>query len=182
LSYADAKKAIDGHLLSDLVLAPEHSASAIEYDVRTLHSIAKQLRAKRFQDGALSLSDSRLSFALDENGLPKDCEQYDYTEANEVVEEVFNKYNVALLKLTTLRSKFMILTSVAVAQRIAVHLPEQALLRRHDTPIERRLVFRLNVLYLSMHSRSFAECLLRARQAPGSGGEHIVLRSYHAIL
>ncbi|KAF8843134.1 RNB-domain-containing protein [Paxillus ammoniavirescens] len=121
LSYADAKKAIDGHLLNDLVLAPEHSASAIEYDVRTLHSIAKQLRAKRFQDGALSLTDSRLSFALDENGLPKDCEQYDYTEANEVVEE------------------FMILTSVAVAQRIAVHLPEQALLRRHDTPIERRL-------------------------------------------
>ncbi|KAF9222020.1 RNB-domain-containing protein [Gyrodon lividus] len=121
LSYADAKKAIDGHLLSDLVVAPEHSASAIEHDVRTLHSIARQLRAKRFQDGALSLSGSRLSFTLGENGLPTDCEQYDYTEANEVVEE------------------FMILTNIAIAQRIAVHLSEQALLRRHDIPIERRL-------------------------------------------
>src|ERR1700730_18454803 len=34
----------------------------------------------------------------------------------------------------------MILTNIAVAQHIAVHLPEQALLRRHDTPLERRLV------------------------------------------
>lgn len=34
----------------------------------------------------------------------------------------------------------MLLTNTAVAQRIAVHLPEQALLRRHDTPLERRLV------------------------------------------
>ncbi|KAF9247096.1 SSD1 protein [Melanogaster broomeanus] len=121
LSYADAQKAIDGHSLSDLVVTPEHSASTIEHDVRALHSIAKQLRSKRFRDGALSLSVSRLSFTLDENGLPTNCEQYDHTEANEVVEEL------------------MILTNVAIAQRIAVHLPEQALLRRHDTPIERRL-------------------------------------------
>jgi protein SSD1 len=34
----------------------------------------------------------------------------------------------------------MLLSNIAVAQHIAVHLPEQALLRRHDTPIERRLV------------------------------------------
>jgi protein SSD1 len=34
----------------------------------------------------------------------------------------------------------MLLSNVAVAQHIAVHLPEQALLRRHDNPIERRLV------------------------------------------
>lgn len=33
----------------------------------------------------------------------------------------------------------MLLANIAVAQQIAVHLPEQALLRRHDTPIDRRL-------------------------------------------
>ncbi len=33
----------------------------------------------------------------------------------------------------------MLLSNMSVAQHIAVHLPEQALLRRHDTPIERRL-------------------------------------------
>lgn len=37
----------------------------------------------------------------------------------------------------------MLLTNIAVAQQIAVHLPEQALLRRHDTPLERRLVRQL---------------------------------------
>ena len=33
----------------------------------------------------------------------------------------------------------MLLTNIAVAQQIAHHLPEQALLRRHEEPIERRL-------------------------------------------
>ena len=31
-------------------------------------------------------------------------------------------------------------TNIAVAQQIAVALPEQAILRRHDAPIGRRLV------------------------------------------
>ena len=34
----------------------------------------------------------------------------------------------------------MLLTNTAVAQQLAVYLPEQALLRRLDSPIERRLV------------------------------------------
>lgn len=34
----------------------------------------------------------------------------------------------------------MLLSNIAVAQHTAVHLPEQALLRRHDNPLERRLV------------------------------------------
>ena len=40
----------------------------------------------------------------------------------------------------------MLLTNIAIAQRIAVHLPEQALLRRHDAPIERRLVLPFRLL------------------------------------
>lgn len=42
------------------------------------------------------------------------------------------------------------LTNVTVAQQIVVHLPEQALLRRHDTPLERRLVRALFSIYLSV--------------------------------
>lgn len=34
----------------------------------------------------------------------------------------------------------MLLTNLSVAQHVAVHLSEQALLRRHDNPLERRLV------------------------------------------
>lgn len=87
-----------------------------------MEGLAKKLRVARFANGTLSLQPLRLSFQLDENGLPTDCGQYERTDANELVEE------------------FMLLTNIAVAQHIAVHLPEQALLRRHDTPIERRLV------------------------------------------
>ena len=36
----------------------------------------------------------------------------------------------------------MLLTNIAVAEQVAVNFPEQALLRRHDTPLERRLVSR----------------------------------------
>lgn len=121
LSYNDAQKAIDGHILGDLMVAPEHSTSAIVHDIKVLNDLAKQLRAMRIQDGAVSLSSKRLRFTLDENGRPVDCEQTENTDANNIVEE------------------FMLLTNTTVAQRIAVHLPEQALLRRHDTPLERRL-------------------------------------------
>ena len=47
-------------------------------------------------------------------------------------------HNGVYSQITTLQ--FMLLTNIAVAQQIAVSLPEQALLRRHDAPIERRLV------------------------------------------
>jgi protein SSD1 len=122
LSYADAQNVIDGHLLGDLVVAPEHDASDIAHDIKVLEGLTKHMRARRFKDGTLSLDSLRLSFKLDDNGLPTDCWQYTRTDANELVQE------------------FMIMTNIAVAQYVAVHLPEQALLRRHDTPIDRRLV------------------------------------------
>ena len=54
--------------------------------------------------------------------MPIDCAAAESTEANHLIEE------------------FMLATNIAVAQQIAVHFPEQALLRRHDVPVERRLV------------------------------------------
>ncbi|KAH7914175.1 SSD1 protein [Hygrophoropsis aurantiaca] len=150
LSYADAQNVIDGHLLSEVPVAPEHAASAIEHDIKVLNSIAKQLRSRRFQDGALSLSSLRLSFELDENGLPVDCGQYETTDANELVEE------------------FMLLTNISVAQRIAVHLPEQALLRRHDNPIERRL-------------SAFAERARRLGVDVDTSSAGAMMRSFEAI-
>jgi protein SSD1 len=38
----------------------------------------------------------------------------------------------------------MLITNIAVAEQIAVNFPEQALLRRHDMPIDRRLVCIVN--------------------------------------
>jgi len=121
LAYQDAQNVIEGLILSNISVIPEHEGSAIAHDIRTLHSLANQVRAKRFEYGSLSLDSLRLSFKLDDSSLPIDCWQYKHTDANDLVEE------------------FMLMSNIAIAQHIAVHLPEQALLRRHDTPIERRL-------------------------------------------
>ncbi|KAG6816929.1 hypothetical protein H0H87_001631 [Tephrocybe sp. NHM501043] len=110
LSYSDAQNIIEGKGLGSVPVAPEHEARDIEHDVRNLQDIAQKLRAFRFENGTLSLESLKLSFDLDDNGLPSDCGQYKRTDANFVVEE-----------------------------QVAAALPEQALLRRHDTPIERRL-------------------------------------------
>ncbi|RDB22631.1 Virulence protein SSD1 [Hypsizygus marmoreus] len=121
LSYQDAQNVIEGKILGGVSVAPEHSASDIEHDIRVLEDLAKKLRAQRFANGTLSLDSLRLAFKLDDNGTPVDCGQYEQTDANSLIEE------------------FMLLSNISVAQQIAAHLPEQALLRRHDNPIERRL-------------------------------------------
>ncbi|KAI0938093.1 hypothetical protein AcW1_004821 [Taiwanofungus camphoratus] len=120
LTYNDAQSIIEGKP-GDLAAVSKHSAADIIRDIKLVHDFAKQLRARRFQDGCIKTDSLRLNFKLDENGLPIDCWQYERTEANNMIEE------------------FMLLTNVAVAQQIAVHFSEQALLRRHDPPIERRL-------------------------------------------
>ncbi|KAJ7638869.1 SSD1 protein [Roridomyces roridus] len=121
LAYSHAQNVIDGQTLGSVPVIPEHDAADIAHDIKVLQGLAKNLRARRFENGTLSLDSLRLQFKLDDNGMPIDCGQYQRTEANELIEE------------------FMLLTNIAVAQHIAVHLPEQALLRRHDNPIERRL-------------------------------------------
>lgn len=121
LTYEDAQNLIDGSNVGGIVVGPDHQWGAIQSDVKLLQSLAKKLRTQRFRNGALSLESLSLSFKLDDNGLPVDCGQYERCDANYMIEE------------------FMLLTNIVVGQHIAVHLPEQALLRRHDTPIERRL-------------------------------------------
>ncbi|KAF9534273.1 hypothetical protein CPB83DRAFT_756498 [Crepidotus variabilis] len=121
LAYSDAQRVIEGQSLGDVLVDSAHKSSDIERDIHILRDIAQKLKTHRFQNGALSLDHPALKFHLDESGLPSDCGQYPQQEANSLIEE------------------FMLLTNITVAQRIAVHLPEQALLRRHDTPLERRL-------------------------------------------
>ena len=101
LSYADTQKVIDGHLLSDTVVAPEHSASALEHDLKALHSLAQHLRTKRLQDGALILNSTSPKFTLDDNGFPVDCEQSVSDQAKELVEEVYFMPSCGIAKLLT---------------------------------------------------------------------------------
>ncbi|KAI0081758.1 RNB-domain-containing protein [Panus rudis PR-1116 ss-1] len=121
LSYEDAQNVLEGKTLGDVPVIPEHNAGDIAHDIKVLYDLAKQLRTNRYEAGSLKSDPLRLSFKLDENGLPIDCSPYERNEANDLIEE------------------FMLLTNISVAQQVAVHFPEQALLRRHDTPIERRM-------------------------------------------
>ncbi|KAG8989799.1 hypothetical protein FRB90_002059, partial [Tulasnella sp. 427] len=122
LSYDDAQRVIEGDTLPMTVNAPpEHPASVIAENIRQLENLASRLRKARFDAGTLSISELKLQFSLDDKGMPIDCDAEDINEANRLVEE------------------FMLLANLAVAREIAYHLPEQALLRRHQEPLERRL-------------------------------------------
>ena len=90
LSYEMVQSVLDGKSLGDVSVAPEHEASSLQNDVTLLYDLAKVLRERRFQNGALHLDSPRLSFKLNDNGLPVDCPQSVHTKANNVVEEVWS--------------------------------------------------------------------------------------------
>lgn len=72
----------------------------IEHDIRNLEDLAKKLRAQRFENGTLSLESLRLSFKLDDNGMPLDCGQYQQTDANFLIQEAsifFNPKHISYL-------------------------------------------------------------------------------------
>ena len=79
---------IEGKTLGDVPVTPEHNAADIAHDIKILNDLAKQLRERRFQNGAISSESQKLTFKLDENGLPIDCGSDERTEANKLVEEV----------------------------------------------------------------------------------------------
>jgi protein SSD1 len=122
LAYDDAQRVIEGGKIGDVKSVQEpHSVSDVETDILLLNTLAKKLRAKRFENGALKIDNVKLNFQLDDEGRPIDCGSYIQRDANALIEE------------------FMLLGNMAAAQTIANGLPEQALLRRHEPPIARRM-------------------------------------------
>ena len=86
--------------MADVPVSPEHDASAIVNDIKILWDLASELRTRRFQNGALSHESLRLSFTLDESGIPVDCSGYERHESNQLVEEVCWSMFNAILVLT----------------------------------------------------------------------------------
>lgn len=150
LSYLDAQNVIDGKTLGDVPVILEHEAGDISHDIRVLFDLAKHIRRERVRNGALKVDSPRLRFQLDDNGLPLDCGEYELYDANDLIEEVSKRWS-RTGDLTDTPRQFMLLANISVAQHIAVHLPEQALLRRHDSPLERRLVRGDVLLYRYIH-------------------------------
>ncbi|KAI8077552.1 hypothetical protein BDF21DRAFT_439053 [Thamnidium elegans] len=121
LAYEDAQSVIDGQGLPKTVSIKQYLPSQIEQDIEFLYKLSKQMRERRFANGALSINSIRLSFKLNEIGEPCEVSIYEQKEANRLIEE------------------FMLCANMSVAQKIFQRYPDEALLRQHTSPHERSL-------------------------------------------
>lgn len=88
LSYENAQDVIEGKVLGGVPIIPEHDAADIAHDIKILNDLAKQLRERRFQGGAISGESAQLTFTLDEDGKPTDCGTEPRNDAHNLIEEV----------------------------------------------------------------------------------------------
>lgn len=122
LAYSDAQNVIDSGVLPEgRDISGGHSRERVTDDIKTLHTLAQIMRARRFKEGALRIDQVKLNFKLDDNGFPADASSAQGREANQLIEE------------------FMLTANTAVSQKIAAGMSDTALLRRHGAPLERRL-------------------------------------------
>eukprot|EP01125_Pyxidicula_operculata_P004297 TRINITY_DN1650_c0_g1_i1.p1 TRINITY_DN1650_c0_g1~~TRINITY_DN1650_c0_g1_i1.p1 ORF type:complete len:1014 (+),score=302.63 TRINITY_DN1650_c0_g1_i1:51-3092(+) len=140
-TYAEAQARIDNKELDD----------DISKDLRNLNKLAKILRKRRLEVGALSLSSPQVKFKRDEeNQDPIDVELYELRETNALVEE------------------FMLLANIATAKEILKFFPSFALLRRHPAPKMKQfnalvdLVKSMGITLQIDTSKSLAESLDKA--------------------
>ncbi|GMH06614.1 hypothetical protein Nepgr_008454 [Nepenthes gracilis] len=107
LSYVEAQARMDDCRLMD----------PLTTDLRNMNALAKIMRNRRIDRGALTLASAEVKFQIDtETHDPLDIGMYQIREANQMVEE------------------FMLAANVAVAEKILKHFPLCSLLRRHPTP------------------------------------------------
>ncbi|KAL8189938.1 UNVERIFIED_CONTAM: exosome catalytic subunit dis3 [Gekko kuhli] len=107
LTYAEAQMKIDSTNMSD----------DITTSLRGLNRLAKVLKKRRIDNGALTLSSPEVRFHMDsETHDPIDLQTKELKETNSMVEE------------------FMLLANISVAQKIYEEFSEHALLRKHPAP------------------------------------------------
>ncbi|KAJ7319939.1 hypothetical protein JRQ81_019450 [Phrynocephalus forsythii] len=107
LTYAEAQMKIDSANMND----------DITTSLRGLNKLAKILKKRRIDKGALTLSSPEVRFHMDsETHDPIDLQTKELKETNSMVEE------------------FMLLANISVAQKIYSEFSEHALLRKHPAP------------------------------------------------
>ncbi|GAB5030333.1 exosome complex exonuclease [Nannochloropsis oceanica] len=128
LSYQEAQNIHDDPRRKD----------AVATGIRYLNSLAKQLRSKRMEAGALLLASTEVKFVLDaESADPLDVQMYQLKETHALVEE------------------FMLLANITVGKKILRHYPTLSLLRRHPSPSRERF----EPLIAAAASRGFTLCV-----------------------
>ncbi|CAO2834115.1 unnamed protein product [Amaranthus hypochondriacus] len=112
LSYVEAQARMDDSRLVD----------PLTTDLRNMNALAKIMRQRRIDRGALTLASAEVKFQIDtETHDPLDIGMYQIREANQMVEE------------------FMLAANISVAEKILKHYPFFSLLRRHPTPTREML-------------------------------------------
>lgn len=112
LSYVEAQARMDDSRLMD----------PLTTDLRNMNSLAKTMRHRRIERGALTLASAEVKFQIDtETHDPLDIGMYQIREANQMVEE------------------FMLAANVSVAEQILRQFPLCSLLRRHPSPTKEML-------------------------------------------
>ncbi|KAA8547606.1 hypothetical protein F0562_004035 [Nyssa sinensis] len=112
LSYVEAQARMDDSRLMD----------PLTTDLRNMNALAKAMRLRRIERGALTLASAEVKFQIDtETHDPLDIGMYQIREANQMVEE------------------FMLAANVSVAEKILKHFPPCSLLRRHPSPTKEML-------------------------------------------
>ncbi|KAK0603545.1 hypothetical protein LWI29_006112 [Acer saccharum] len=112
LSYVEAQARMDDSRLMD----------PLTTDLRNMNSLAKVMRQRRIERGALTLASAEVKFQIDtETHDPLDIGMYQIREANQMVEE------------------FMLAANVSVAAQILQIFPVCSLLRRHPSPTKEML-------------------------------------------
>eukprot|EP01025_Chloroclados_australasicus_P029386 TRINITY_DN2936_c0_g1_i5.p1 TRINITY_DN2936_c0_g1~~TRINITY_DN2936_c0_g1_i5.p1 ORF type:complete len:652 (-),score=77.29 TRINITY_DN2936_c0_g1_i5:2129-4084(-) len=127
LSYDHAQQMLDDEFDVDFIDdVPEvhggYSWDQIINDVKLLNKIAKKLRRKRFDGGAVRINNIKISFDLDGEGNPQNCYLQQRRDSNKLIEE------------------FMLLANMQVAKYISERFPDQSLLRRHPPPNKSKLL------------------------------------------
>ncbi|KAI9354526.1 hypothetical protein DFJ73DRAFT_624014 [Zopfochytrium polystomum] len=107
LTYDEAQARLDDPTLTD----------PVSVGIKLLNKIAKQLRARRMEAGALVLASPEVRFNLDNDAQdPVDVELKEMKDTNALVEE------------------FMLLANIYVAKKIYSVFPDSSMLRRHPKP------------------------------------------------
>ncbi|KAG0261287.1 hypothetical protein DFQ27_003074 [Actinomortierella ambigua] len=121
LSYDDAQRVITSGNLDPKVEVFGQPRDLVEDNIKIFFKLSQILRQRRFDNGALSINSIRLAFETDDLQNPLDVSVYELKESNRLIEE------------------FMLLANMSVARQICQFFPEQALLRRHEQPLEKRM-------------------------------------------
>ncbi|XP_065359968.1 DIS3-like exonuclease 2 [Calliphora vicina] len=100
----------------------EWTPNDIKWRVLLLQQIAQQLKAKRYENGALTINNPKLRFQMDpKTGEPIAYEIEGRKEANFLIEE------------------FMLLANQSVAKFIHDHFPDTSILRNHSPPLQKSM-------------------------------------------